>query len=105
MKRSSHRTIGDEILYTGISQAIAISAPLAAANRSNKAGNRNVQPVVARNYSSFLRHFEAQSFSDVPPFIRAHRPKLPHPVYEISNYRMRYVHRIFTDACRDESRE
>jgi hypothetical protein len=29
--------------------------------------------------------------SGVPPLIRAHRPKIPHPVYEIVDYRMRHV--------------
>jgi hypothetical protein len=33
------------------------------------------------NYSPFCGRFEAQSLSAVLPFIRAHRPKLPHPVY------------------------
>jgi hypothetical protein len=35
-----------------------------------------------RDYSSFYSLFEAQTLSDVLPFIQAHRPKLPHPVYE-----------------------
>jgi hypothetical protein len=85
MKRSSREAIGGEILYTGIPQAIAISAPPTAANGSNKNGVPNIQPVRVRDYSSFPWCFEAQSLSVVPPFIRAHRPKLPHPVCEISN--------------------
>jgi hypothetical protein len=42
-----------------------------------------------RDYSRFYGAIEAQSLGDVLPFIRAHRPKLPHPVYDILNYRMR----------------
>jgi hypothetical protein len=34
---------------------------------------------------------EAQRLSGMPPLIRAHRPKFPHPVYEIMDYRMRHV--------------
>jgi hypothetical protein len=43
---------------------------------------------------SFEEHCEAQSLGDVLPFIRAHRPKLPHPVYDILNYRMRNIGRF-----------
>jgi hypothetical protein len=39
MKRSSREAIGDEILYTGIPQAIAISAPPTAANGPNNNGS------------------------------------------------------------------
>jgi len=41
------------------------------------------------NYSRFYGLIEAQSLGDVLPFIRADRPKLPHPVYDIPDYRMR----------------
>jgi hypothetical protein len=35
----------------------------------------------AVDYFLLYRLLEAQSLGDMPPFIRAHRPKLPHPVY------------------------
>jgi hypothetical protein len=41
------------------------------------------------DYSPFWGLFEAQRLGELLPFIRAHRPKLPHPVYEIRDYRMR----------------
>jgi hypothetical protein len=41
------------------------------------------------DYSCFLRLLEAQSLGDVLPNLRACRTKLPHPVYQIPNYRMR----------------
>jgi len=45
------------------------------------------------NYRAFCRRFEAQSLSGVLPLIRAHRPKLPHSVYQILDYRMRDISR------------
>jgi hypothetical protein len=58
--------------------------------------NREAGAIVRRNfdYSLFFMPFEAQSLGDVLPFIRAHRPKLPHLVYGILNYRMRNVGRF-----------
>src|ERR1700712_1604693 len=44
---------------------------------------------VQRDYPRFAASFEAQSLGAVAPLIRALRPKLPHPVYEIADYRMR----------------
>jgi hypothetical protein len=41
------------------------------------------------DYPLFQSSFEAQSLGGLLPIIRAHRPKLPHPVYDILNYRMR----------------
>jgi hypothetical protein len=45
------------------------------------------------DYSRFPGAIEAQSLCAVLPLIRAHRPKLPHLVYEIPNYRMQNVSR------------
>jgi hypothetical protein len=54
---------------------------------------RGARPIIRRelDYSLFFRLSEAQSLGDVLPFIRAHRPKLSHPVYYILNYRMRDI--------------
>jgi hypothetical protein len=38
-----------------------------------------------------LPPIEAQKLSGMLPLIRAQRPKFPHPVYEIIDYRMRDV--------------
>jgi hypothetical protein len=53
------------------------------------------------DYSLFRGTFEAQSLGGVLPIIRAHRPKLPHPVYYILNYRMRNLDRFIGSALRD----
>jgi hypothetical protein len=55
---------------------------------------RHASPPRAGHYSSFHGPFEAQSLSGVLPFIRADRPELAHPVYEIPNYRMRNARRF-----------
>jgi hypothetical protein len=49
-----------------------------------------VEPVCARfgEYSRFPGAPEAQSLGVVLPLIRADRPKFPHLVYEIPNYRI-----------------
>ena len=45
-------------------------------------------------YLLFYRLFEAQILGGLLPFIRANRPKLPHLVYSMLNYRMRYFRRV-----------
>jgi hypothetical protein len=54
------------------------------------------------DYSLFWALFEAQRLGEVLPFIRAHRPKLPHPVYEIRDYRMRRAANFLTAGTGSE---
>ena len=49
------------------------------------------------DYSRFPGIIEAQSLCVVLPLIRAHRPNLPHPVYENPNYRMPYGKPVTAD--------
>jgi DNA-binding GntR family transcriptional regulator len=56
------------------------------------------------DYPLFQRSFEAQSLGGLLPIIRAHRPKLPHPVYDILNYRMRNAADHGRPSPRDEIR-
>jgi hypothetical protein len=70
MEVSSYKRCDDKILYTGFGRRTVISAPF----RSSLG-----------EYFRFSRRFEAQTLSVVLPLIRAHRPELPHPVYENPN--------------------
>jgi DNA-binding GntR family transcriptional regulator len=56
------------------------------------------------DYPLFQRSFEVQSLGGLLPLIRAHRPKLPHPVYDILNYRMRVSAEHGRPSPRDEIR-
>jgi hypothetical protein len=61
--------------------------------RVTAAARRAPMPQEAQ-YLSFYRPFEAQSLGGLLPFIRANRPKFPHPVYSMLNYRMRDFRRV-----------
>jgi hypothetical protein len=54
-------------------------------------GKRQYKMSDALSIIPVLPPIEAQRLSGMPPLIRAQRPKFPHPVYEIMDYRMRYV--------------
>ena len=47
------------------------------------------------DYFLFSGLIEAQSLSAVLPVIRAERPELPHPVYQLATYRIRDIQRNF----------
>jgi hypothetical protein len=79
----------DQILYTGICTDRgfrAVQRHLQTPDGVRKVSSSHRRDV---DYPSFQRLFEAQSLGDVLPFIRAHRPKFPHPVYDPVNYRIR----------------
>jgi hypothetical protein len=61
------------------------------ASRRLALGKRQVKMPHVLSIIAVLTPIEAQRMSGVPPLIRAHRPKILHPVYEIVDYRMRHV--------------
>jgi hypothetical protein len=89
MQVSFERQPGWQILYTGFAAGSWFLRLLTRTGprESMRKANAFVRRIL--NYSPFCGLFEAQRLGEVLPFIRAHRPKLPHPVYEMRDYRMR----------------
>jgi hypothetical protein len=76
-------------LYTRIGSEIMFSDTPSARPMHHSQRMRGCRTRADHHYSHFLRLLEAQSLGDVLPNLRARRTKLPHPVYQIPNYRMR----------------
>src|SRR5450756_1249853 len=81
--------MGGQIPYTRFAAKIMKRTTRMRIRRPSAIEDIAIATVRTWHYSRFCSLFEAQSLGGVLPFIRAHRPKLPHPVYAFSNYRMR----------------
>src|SRR4051812_15371919 len=84
---------GRQILYTGFAGLIAIDGLAAARRRFVGRAKSYARCPSLMRLPSFTAQFEAQMLCGVLPEIPAHRPKLPHLVYEMLAYRMRNVGR------------